>query len=443
MGPVTAPAPTTAARAALPPTMTRLLIGLALSSLGTGLTLPFTLILLHEVRGIALQMTGLLLAVPAVVGLAAVPVSGALVDRVGPRPVLRVALLLQAIAQALLAVAGTPLTVLPAMVLLGLGLGPSFPAFSALLSGLVPEPAAQARAYGLQFTVLNACIGLGGLTAAAVVDVSRPLTFEVLYAVNALTCLLYAACLPRTSPSPPEDQPDAAGRPSYREVLADPAFRRVCLVALLCAFTGYAALEGGLPAYARAVGHVPPSVIALAFAVNTAVTVAGQTLVVRLLRGRRRSRALAGSAALWAVSWGVLLLVPGESSTGRTTVVLVFSGLFGLGEMLPRRLSARSSTPWQPTVCGVATTRCPARPSRSRSWCPGRVGRAGRRRAGGRMAAAGGAGLLRQRGGSPPAAPQADRPAGRSDGAGQRRTARRRNRAGHLRISAPIGSARG
>jgi len=102
--------------------MTRLLIGLALSSLGTGLTLPFTLILLHEVRGIALQTTGLLLAVPAVVGLAAVPVSGALVDRVGPRLVLRVALLLQAIAQALLAVAGTSLTVLPAMVLLGLGL---------------------------------------------------------------------------------------------------------------------------------------------------------------------------------------------------------------------------------------------------------------------------------------------------------------------------------
>jgi len=334
MGPVTAPAPTTAARAALPPTMTRLLIGLALSSLGTGLTLPFTLILLHEVRGIALQTTGLLLAVPAVVGLAAVPVSGALVDRVGPRLVLRVALLLQAIAQALLAVAGTSLTVLPAMVLLGLGLGPSFPAFSALLSGLVPEPAAQARAYGLQFTVLNACIGLGGLTAAAVVDVSRPLTFEVLYAVNALTCLLYAACLPRTTASPPEDQPDAAGRPSYREVLADPAFRRVCLVSLLCAFTGYAALEGGLPAYARVVGHVPPPVIALAFAVNTAVIVAGQTLVVRLLRERRRSCALAGSAALWAVSWGVLLLVPDASSTGRTTVVLVFGGLFGLGEML-------------------------------------------------------------------------------------------------------------
>jgi len=34
------------------------------------------------------------------------------------------------------------------------------------------------------------------------------------------------------------------------------------------------------------------------------------------------------------VSWGVLLLVPGASSTGRTRVVLVFGGLFGLGEML-------------------------------------------------------------------------------------------------------------
>ena len=93
----------------LPPAVRRLVAGVAVSSFGTGLTLPFTLILLSEVRGIALPTVGLLLAVPGVVGLLAVPVSGALVDRIGPRTVLRGALVLQAAANVGLATATSPL----------------------------------------------------------------------------------------------------------------------------------------------------------------------------------------------------------------------------------------------------------------------------------------------------------------------------------------------
>ncbi len=319
----------------LPPAVRRLILGVVVSSFGTGLTLPFTLILLHEVRGIALGTTGLLLAVPGVVGLAAVPVSGALVDRWGPAAVLRSALAAQAAGNVALALATSPRTALPAMVLIGLGLGPSFPASTALLSSLAEGPSAQARAFGLQFTALNAAIGLGGLTAATVIAVDRPATFQVLYVANAVSCLAYALILPTGPRRPPVDRSaPAEDPPSYREVLADPVFRRVCLVSLLFALTGYAALDGGLPAYARVVGDVEPRVIALLFVVNTAVIVLGQQLVVRLLRGRRRSRALAGAAGLWAVSWALLLLLPVIPDGGRTAVVLAFGGVFGLGETL-------------------------------------------------------------------------------------------------------------
>ena len=314
--------------------MRRLVASTVVAGFGTGLTLPFTLILLHEVRGIALTTTGLLLGLMGVVGLLVVPVSGALIDRVGPRFVLRLAGALLTAGNVALAFATSPLTALPALVLIGAGLAPSFPAIGALLSGLVDGAVAQQRAFGIQFTALNASIGVGGIAAATLVDVQRPITFQVLFLGNAVTCLVSALLVPRARTRPPVDQHHDLAPPSYREVLADGTFRRVLVVALLLAVTGYAALDSGLPAYARVVGHVSPRVIALVFAVNTAVIVLGQLAVLRLLRGHRRSTALALCLLIWGASWLVLLTLPALSDTNRAFVVLAFGGLFGLGETL-------------------------------------------------------------------------------------------------------------
>lgn len=307
--------------------------GTAVSAFGNGLTLPFTLILLHEVRGIALPTVGLLLALPGVVGLASVPVAGALIDRYGPRTVLRGALVLQAIGGVLLGTATSVPAAALALVLVGLGMGPSFPAGSALLSGLVEGNDQQARAFGLQFTLLNASIGVAALLASLVVDVGRPATFVVLYVGNAITSLLFFLIVP--APAPRHVAPAGEAEPSYREVLADPVFRRVCVLSLLLALVGYATLDGGLPAFARVVGEVSPSVIALVFAVNTVVIVGGQLVMLRVLRGRRRSTALALTGVVWGISWltlGSLGLLP--SGGLRVVVALLFGGVFGLGETL-------------------------------------------------------------------------------------------------------------
>lgn len=335
--------------APLPPAARRFIATVAVSRFGTGLTLPFTLILLHEVRGISLPTVGLLLAVPGVVGLAAVPVGGALVDRVGSRRVLAGCMSLIAAANVLLAFATSPLTALPAMVLLGLGLGPSFPAGAAFLSGLVEGPVQAARAFGLQFTALNASIGVGGLVGAAVVDVERPTTFVLLYLGNAVTSVAQALLLPRGAGARRAKE-EGEDSPSYREALADPVLRRVCLVTLALALTGYASLDSGLPAFARVEGHVSPSVIALSLVVNTTVIVAGQLVVLRLIAGRRRSLALGVGSALWALSWASLALVPGVDQQTRVILVLVFGGLFGVGETL-------SAPTLQPLVNALATDR--------------------------------------------------------------------------------------
>jgi hypothetical protein len=65
----------------LPRTTRLFLAGNTVSMVGTGLVLPFLLIYLHQVRGIALPVVGALLAGAAVAGLIVVPISGALIYR--------------------------------------------------------------------------------------------------------------------------------------------------------------------------------------------------------------------------------------------------------------------------------------------------------------------------------------------------------------------------
>src|SRR3546814_762276 len=73
-----------------------------LQSIGTGLVLPFMVVYLNEVRGIALETVGLLLALQAGVGIAIVTPVGALIDRVGPRRVYASSLIALVIADVLL-----------------------------------------------------------------------------------------------------------------------------------------------------------------------------------------------------------------------------------------------------------------------------------------------------------------------------------------------------
>lgn len=120
------------------------------------------------------------------------PVSGVLMDRIGARRVLAGAMLLLATAQIGLAFVHTAGWAVPVLLLQGVALGPTFPAYNALIASLTSGETQQ-RAFGVNFTVLNGCIGLGGLVGGVVVDVAQPLTFQALFLGNALATALAAA----------------------------------------------------------------------------------------------------------------------------------------------------------------------------------------------------------------------------------------------------------
>jgi MFS family permease len=319
-------------RTAFPPAVWVLIGGDVVSSFGTGMILPLNLIYLHEVRGIPLAEVGALLALASAVSLVTVPLSGVAIDRLGARRIYVLVLVVQALSQGALGWAHSAATALPGLLLLGASMGPSFPAFASTMAGLCPDPARQQRAFAVNFTGVNIGFGLGGVVAAAVADVRHPASFQWLYLANGFSCLLFALALSRLPNIRPAHEPGSAKR-GYREVLSQRGLRSVIIASLVLAFTGYAALDTGLPAYGTAEAHVTVTVIALSMTVNTAVIVCAQLIVLRVIRRLRRSRALAVVGLIWGLAWAILGLsaLPAPSWL-RVGCVLAFAGLFGLGE---------------------------------------------------------------------------------------------------------------
>lgn len=319
-------------RSRLPMTTWLLIAGDAVSALGTGMVLPLTLIYLHQIRHIALPEVGLLLTASGAAGLVAVPLAGVALDRFGARAVLIVVLAGQALAEAGLARVHNVATALPVVLVLGASLGPSFPAFQTLLAGVNRDPATQQRAFAINFTGVNAGIGAGGAIGAAVVNPADPATFQILFLANALSCVIFAAIVCTLPDVRAPRQPHLA-KAGYREVLVNRPLRTVLVAMLALAFTGYAALDSGLPAYATVEARVSVHVVALSITANTVVIVASQLLILRLVRRMRRSRALAAIGLIWAASWIIFGLSAVPASTDlRLACVLLFGALFGLGE---------------------------------------------------------------------------------------------------------------
>src|SRR6266511_5763293 len=99
-----------------------LVAGDAVSGIGSGLTLPFLLVYLHQVRGFGLGEAGLALSMVALAGFAGNPVGGSLVDRVGGRAALASGLAFSAAGSACLAFVIEPWQAYAAAATLGFGL---------------------------------------------------------------------------------------------------------------------------------------------------------------------------------------------------------------------------------------------------------------------------------------------------------------------------------
>jgi MFS family permease len=314
-----------------------LLTGVAVNALGMGLVLPLLVVYLYDVRGIPLDVVGVLAATPPVVAIVLLGPIGATIDRVGPRRLQAAALACSATGTAALSFAHTPAAAGVSMAVLGVGQATFWPASQALVAEVVPT-AQRPTYFGVSFALLNAGIGIGGVVAAFAANVERPETFELLYRLDAASFLvplvLLLGPLRRVGNRPPaRERTTEAGR--YRDVVSDAVFRRFLLVVATSAFVGYGVMEAGWAGYARVVSEATTREIGLAFAANTFVIVLLQLASLRFIHGRRRTSMLALMAVVWASAWAMLGASGTVPGTAVATLLLVGSlAVFGAGETL-------------------------------------------------------------------------------------------------------------
>jgi MFS family permease len=326
--------------------MRALLAAIFVSAVGTGLTLPFLVIYLHQVRHISLAATGLLIGGMSVLALPIAPVSGALVDRYGPRIVMMTAMSIEGAGIASLALVRDVASAIPLLVVYGIGQAAVWPTWNALIGVMVEDPDLRPLAFARNFQLLNLGIGAGSIIAGVVVRVHHPDSFVTVYLVDGATNLAIVgalALLPRrafqTHPSRPAKL--AAGsagdgaRQGYRTLFDDRAFRRYVLTIIVMMSAGYAAINTAYVGFATTVVGTGPSAIAIAFAFNTTFIVVAQPLALRLSERTRRTTALALVATAFGASWIVLALGglwPGSAvGVGLVVATLV---VFAVGEVL-------------------------------------------------------------------------------------------------------------
>jgi predicted MFS family arabinose efflux permease len=306
-------------------------VGGLVNAFGNGITYPFVVIYLHNVRGFSLGTAGLVLAVNGAMSLLVSPLAGWLSDRIGGRVTLAGALGLMAAGIAAFPFVREEWHAYVAMAVVGAGNGSFWPSQSTLLAGLAPE-ARRHAAYALQRVSRNLGIGLGGLTGGLIATTSDPTSFTILFLVDAATFLGFIAVLPFVPDPELPPVEEGAGPGRYRDVLRDRLLLGIVALNVVFVSAGYAQIEL-LPAFAKNEAHVSERGIGVIFLVNTLVIVFAQLPIARLLEGRRRMPALALMTMLWASAWLIVLVGGATLEALAAASVFALAGLvFGLGE---------------------------------------------------------------------------------------------------------------
>jgi MFS family permease len=248
--------------------------------------------------------------------------------------VLGTILLGQVVAEVALAWAHNTPTAVPAVLLYGATWAPMFGAISTMLNGLTPEPALKPRVFAVNFATQNMALGIGAAVAAVVVRAHHPGTFQALFLANGLSCLLFAVVL-IALPNLRRIREVNETRVGYRYILRHRGLRLMILSALLLGFIGPGSFDSGVPAFASVAAHISDHAIAVSFTIDTAVIVAIQMLVLRIVRRYRRSSALAAIGVIFVVSWALLGFAEVVAGSGwRIVILFAFVSLFAVGETI-------------------------------------------------------------------------------------------------------------
>lgn len=304
-------------------------------SLGYGLIFVFNVVYIHDIRHHTVLFATSLLALNAVLGLLAAPLTGTLTDRFGPVPVLAGTIVGESIGILTFALSSSAWALTCSMAVIAIFGGGLFGPGSALLARLSGEEHRQ-RAFAVNFLLLNLGLGLGGLVAALVVNIHQPRTFTVLFVGTVVLelCALVPIFILRHhgGPPPPEELTAKEREEGWGTVVADRRLRYFVLSAIVMLSCGYGSLDAGLSPFVVDHIHLSVKVVAVTLIFNTATIVGGQLLALRLLEAKSRTRILGLVGATWAVAWLIVATTVHLNKAVAVVVLCLAMSIFAVGE---------------------------------------------------------------------------------------------------------------
>jgi MFS family permease len=323
------------------------LAGLFVDALGSGLYLPLTLLFVHKVTGLSVEVVGLGITVAAVAGLAANPLAGAACDKFGARNVIIASYLVRTAGFACYPLVHSFPAFVAVAAVVAAGDRSFYPANSAYVADLA-EGAARDRLYALVRTGRNVGFGLGGLFAAGAAQIGGGIGYQLVAMFNAASFLVAAILLATTGrPRQPgettlrSDQRSTPKMPGgYGRVLTDRPFRQLVLAELAFTVT-HSALPVAMPVYAVLVLHAPAGLLGVLFTLNTVLVAAGQMPVLRWQQAARRTHAMAFAGMVFIGSFAAfagLVALPGRVAV--SIGLIAGTVLYTLGELLHTTPSA-------------------------------------------------------------------------------------------------------
>lgn len=256
---------------------------------------PFLALYLAGPRELSASTVGTVVACFGLGSFASQPIGGYVADRVGRRATLVASMIGSAAAFMLFAAARGLVVIAIAAVLAGMMIDAYRPAVSAIVADLV-RPEHRPRAFALLYWVINLGVAVAGVAGGFLASRS----YWLLFVLDAVTCLVFAALIARFVPETHTRAAGAAGH-GYGPVLRDGLLLGLVASIFLGSLV-YMQSFVTLPLAVRADGHGPEG-YGLVYAVNPVTVIVLQPLVLWLIDRLPAVSLLAGSSVVMGLGF--------------------------------------------------------------------------------------------------------------------------------------------
>lgn len=277
------------------------------------MVVPFIVFFLGS-KGIGEESTGTVVAALGLGGLGGAIAGGWLTDRVGPRTALLAGLVAAPASLGALYVAPTLPFMIAAAVLVGVA-GKLYPPAAAALVAAAVTGEKRARA----FSLIHWAINIGAATAAAMAGFLAAHGYGLLFAIDIVTCLVFAGIVMAGVPKSARAPRHPAERGGYGILLRD----RLMLVFIVMALVGetvYSLVEFALPMAIRLDG-LSPAVFGATAVVNAVLVVLLQPILYPRLARMGRIKVLMTASVIMGVGVALTGLADNVWAYVATTVV--------------------------------------------------------------------------------------------------------------------------